>query len=58
LLRAPKKALRAQLHHGVQQVLVQWQGLTKDDTTWEPLHDFKDRYPDVQLDDELFEEMG
>jgi hypothetical protein len=37
-------------------VLVQGQGLPSDDATWEPLQDFKDLYPDVQLEDELFEE--
>ena len=39
-------------------MLVQWQGLPSDESTWEPLQDFKDRYPDVQLEDELFEEAG
>jgi transcriptional regulator GlxA family with amidase domain len=37
-------------------VLVKWQGLSSDDATWELLQDFKDLYPDVQLEDELFEE--
>jgi hypothetical protein len=30
--------------------------LTTDDATWEPLHDFKDLYPNVHLEDKLFEE--
>ena len=58
LLPAPDNVLRAQLRRGAWHVLVQWQGLPSDDATWEPLQDFKDRYPDVQLEDELFEEAG
>ena len=37
---------------------MKWQGLPIDDATWEPLQEFKDLYPDVQLEDELFEEAG
>jgi transcriptional regulator GlxA family with amidase domain len=39
-------------------VLVKWQGLSSDDATWEPLQNFKELYPNVQLEDELFEETG
>jgi hypothetical protein len=39
-------------------VLVKWQGLPTDDATWELLQEFQDLYPDVQLEDELFEEAG
>ena len=37
-------------------MLVQWQGLSPDDATWEPLQDFRDLYPDIQLGDELFDD--
>jgi transcriptional regulator GlxA family with amidase domain len=37
---------------------MKWQGLPADEATWEPLQHFKDLYPDVQLEDELFEEVG
>jgi hypothetical protein len=56
LLLGPEVVLRAQLRHGA--VLVKWQGLSCDDATWEPLQNFKELYPDVQLKDELFEETG
>ena len=29
-----------------------------DDATWEPLEEFKEQYPEVQLEDELFAEEG
>jgi hypothetical protein len=37
---------------------VQWQGLSADEATWEPLAEFKENFPEVQLADELFEEAG
>jgi len=36
--------------------LVQWDGSTAADATWEPIADFKERYPLFQLADELFVE--
>ena len=39
-------------------LLVKWHGLPDDDATWEPLDDFKNLYPDVQLEDELFVGAG
>ena len=58
LLQAPERVLRAQLRRGEWRVLVQWQGLPVDDATWEPLEEFKEQYPEVQLEDELFAEEG
>ena len=58
LLQAPERVLRAQLSRGAWRVLVQWQGLPVDDATWEPLKEFKEQYPEVQLEDELFAEEG
>lgn len=49
---------RARLHHGVWDILVEWQGLPTDDATWEPRQSFVDRYPDFQLKDGLFAEEG
>jgi hypothetical protein len=36
------------------QLLVQWEGGTAADATWEPLPEFKERYPTFKLEDELF----
>jgi len=58
LLPAPERVLRAQLRRGDWMLLVKWQGLAEDDATWEPLQHFKDLYPDVQLEDELFAGAG
>ena len=35
---------------------MEWQGLPPDDVTWEPRESFVERYPDFQLEDELFPE--
>jgi transposase InsO family protein len=58
LLPSPERVLKAQLRRGEWRILVQWQGLPADDATWEPLAKFKDQFPEVQLEDELFEEAG
>lgn len=39
-------------------LLVKWHGLPDNDATWEPLNDFKNLYPDVQLEDKLFVRVG
>jgi transposase InsO family protein len=58
LLPSPERVLKAQLRRGEWRILVQWQGLPADDATWEPLAKFKEQFPEVQLEDELFEEAG
>ncbi|KAG8052667.1 hypothetical protein GUJ93_ZPchr0001g30598 [Zizania palustris] len=63
LLPTPERVLRAQLcrtqlYQGVWHVLVQWHGMFTVDATWEQLQAFKDLYPDIQLEEELFEEAG
>jgi hypothetical protein len=37
---------------------VQWAGLPEEEVTWEKLDDFHQQFPDVQLEDELFEKAG
>ena len=37
---------------------MEWEGLSPDDATWEPRESFAKRYPDFQLEDELFPEEG
>ena len=45
---------RARFPQGAWDILVEWQGLSLDDATWETWESFVERYPDFQLDDELF----
>ena len=50
----PSQVVRARLNRGRWELLVQWDGCSAADATWEPLDDFKERYPAFQLVDELF----
>jgi hypothetical protein len=40
------------------ELLVRWQGRSMAEATWEPLEQFKEDYPDVKLEDELFRQGG
>jgi transcriptional regulator GlxA family with amidase domain len=50
--------LKAQQRCGVWHVLVQWTGLSVEDATWEQLDEFRQQFPDIQLEDELFAQAG
>ena len=50
--------MKVQQHRGIWHVLVQWAGLPEEDATWEQLDEFQQQFPDVQLEDELFEKAG
>jgi len=50
----PARVRRARFQHGAWEILVEWQGLPSDHATWEPRESFVERYPDFQLEDELF----
>jgi transcriptional regulator GlxA family with amidase domain len=39
-------------------LLIQWEGLPEDEATWEPRDEFRQHYPDYQLEDELFAQAG
>ena len=58
LLHQPARAVRAQLRRGVWHVLIQWTGMAVSDATWKHVDDFKARFPDFQLEDELFLKGG
>jgi hypothetical protein len=58
LLPSPAKVLRAQLRRDVWHLLVQWEGLSEEEATWEPREEFQQHYPDYQLEDELFAQAG
>jgi hypothetical protein len=58
LLHRPRQALGAQRRRGVWHVLVHWEDMEESAATWEPVEEFKARFPDFQLADELFVEGG
>ena len=58
LLPVPVTALKAQLRRDIWYILIQWQGMTREEATWELLAEFKDLYPEFQLEDELFSQAG
>ena len=39
-------------------MLIRWTGLPKEDATWEQREEFRQHYPDFQLEDELFAQAG
>ena len=54
----PAKVLRAMPSRNSWDLLVQWEGRSSAEATWEPLQEFKDRYSDFKLEDELFGQGG
>jgi hypothetical protein len=58
LLPGPAKVLKAQQRRGVWHLLVQWDGLPLEDATWEQLDEFRQQFPEFQLEDELFAQAG
>jgi hypothetical protein len=58
LLPGPAKVLKAEQRRGVWHLLVQWDGLPLEDATWEKLDDFRQQFPEFQLEDELFAQAG
>ena len=51
---APAAVIRARPSRSSWDLLVQWQGQSDADATWEPLEQFKESHPDFQLEDKLF----
>ncbi|KAG8078606.1 hypothetical protein GUJ93_ZPchr0007g4874 [Zizania palustris] len=54
VLPTPTQVVRARLNRGVWELLIQWKGQAPSDASWEQLEDFKRRFLEVQLTDELF----
>jgi hypothetical protein len=54
----PQHVLKARLCRGVRQVLVHWFGQDAARASWEDLEDFKQRYPEWQLEDDLLVNGG
>jgi len=57
-LSTPERILQAQQRRGEWHLLVKWHGLTDDEATWESLPEFREQFPDFQLEDELFVQAG
>ncbi|XP_073367793.1 uncharacterized protein [Aegilops tauschii subsp. strangulata] len=58
ILPGSEKVLQAQLRRGVWYVLIQWTGLPAEEATCEQRDEFRQHYPDFQLEDELFAQAG
>ena len=56
MVLSPVRVRQARFQQGAWHVLVEWRGLSPHDATWEPRELFVERYPDFQLEDELFPE--
>ena len=54
----PEQAVRYRLAKGVRQVLIRWKGQSTAGATWEDVADFRDKFPQFQLEDELTVEGG
>jgi hypothetical protein len=54
VLPVSAQVVKARLNRGVWELLVQWLGREPTDATWEQCNEFKRRYPEIQLEDELF----
>jgi hypothetical protein len=57
-LPTPKAALRSSINRGTRELLVQWAGNTPEEATWEPFHQFREAYPEFELEDTLNAERG
>jgi hypothetical protein len=58
VLPVPAKVLRAHSTPSSWELLVKWVGLDTVDASWEPLEEFKEKYPNFKLEDELFRLAG
>jgi hypothetical protein len=58
VIQEPIRVEQARLARGVHQVLVHWRGEPTESASWEDLDEFRSKYPDFQLEDELDLEGG
>jgi hypothetical protein len=58
VVTTPQHVLRARLNRGVWEVLVQWTNTTASEACWVTVDEFKRSYPNFQLEDELFLQVG
>ncbi|KAH0705930.1 hypothetical protein KY285_010451 [Solanum tuberosum] len=54
----PCSVFRSHLNHGNWEILVQWYGLSVEDSTWETVNHFTSAFPDFKLEDKLFLQEG
>jgi hypothetical protein len=58
VIQEPLRVEQARLARGVHQVLVHWRREPTEFASWEDLDEFRSKYPDFQLEDELGLEGG
>jgi len=54
----PDNVLRSRLARGKRELLVRWKGAPAAETSWVELDDFREQFPDFQLEDELLLQGG
>lgn len=54
----PAQVAKLRLARGRKELLVHWEGLAPSKASWESLKDFKHRYPNFKLEDELLADEG
>ncbi|CAH9133254.1 unnamed protein product [Cuscuta epithymum] len=54
----PLAIIRNRLNHGCLEFLVQWQGKSLEEASWEPADTFRASYPDFELEDKLLVDEG
>lgn len=58
VLQEPAMIRHARLNQATWELLVQWKGFAASDAPWMLLPLFREKYPDFQLEDELFLKEG
>jgi hypothetical protein len=54
----PEAVLQGRIARGQRELLVRWKGVPAAESSWVPLVDFREQFPDFQLEDKLLLQGG